>query len=152
MLSDVETTILGEAPLVPKGDPVGRGMPEEPVMSIGFDPADVSAGHTQISTMTGPERRDEPTAESVAELGKAHGWRVRPENTVHVLEECITDDPGWGALTVSDRVPNVKDTTTTQLLDFTDDTDVHISRANGPRITPEREGNRNGGAARCVIP
>lgn len=90
--------------------------------------------------------------ESAGELGKADRWGVRLEDSIHVLEEDVTNDPGREAFTASVSAPDVEDTTNTHLV-FTSSgvqAEIHISRADGPNGTAKREGDGNGGAACCA--
>lgn len=143
-LSDVETIMLGEAPDPRLGAPDARGLPVEPAV--------VPAGYTRHHGRRS-QRKCEPTARSAGELGKTDCCGVALEDRVHVLEKGVTNDPRWDTFAAAaDRVPNVENSATTHFVCATpaDGADVHISSADGPVGTAEREGNGNGGAACCL--
>jgi hypothetical protein len=71
------------------------------------------------------------------------------EDSVDVLEEGVANDPGWGALGISDSAPDVENATSTHLVfpGSADSAEVHIISGDGPGSTAEREGDGNGGGA-----
>ena len=85
---------------------------------------------------------------------KADGGRIRPENGVNVLEECVADDPLWAGV-----VDTIAATTTTGRRVLKDGPETlavrgfgifKIVRCDGPCLAAERERHVNGRRAGCI--